>query len=388
MGADGTTGDTPAVAPDESLPPPAGERVIWEGVPRDYRTPTFAKLCAVVFATAAAVCIAFAAVQAWALAQLPTALIQLAVWCGIQGPHWWMSRVRYMITDRSVITQRGRLRRTIERKAISFARIYWDPRNLERGDLELVRSVPTGALRRRLTITLHAVHAPDRVWAIVRGVEDRVPVGLGGRPLTQRLDEGERVLWAARPRHTWRVWLPRGPREWLLMGTASLLASAVSVMGTDGVGALRELLAAGLPAGSPAFAALVAGMSATAVLLTAGVAFFVRESVVKRARLGTDTHYLLTDSRVLIQRGLEELLLDRRRVIEVIDTVAPGGGRNLYFVLDGPQARAFAASGAFGESEVGPQLKPVFECVEDAEGALRSLREAAGPARGGVLSVS
>jgi len=348
-------------------------------MPRDYRTPSFAKVCAVVFGTTAAVCVAFAAVQSWALDQAPAALIQLALWCAllavscVQGPHWWMSRVRYMITDRSVITQRGMLRRTIEREAISFARIQWDPRNPERGDLQLVRSVPTGALRRRLTITLHALHAPDRVWAIIRGAENKVPVGQGGRPLTQRLDEGERVLWAARPQHTWRVWLPQGPREWMLTLTAGALAVSVSVLGTDGIRTLRELVQAGLPATSPAFAALVAGMASTAILLAAGVAFFLREAVVKRARLGADTHYLLTDSRILIQRGLEELLLDRRRVIDVIETPAPRGRRNLYFVLDGPKARAFAASGAFGEPEVGTQLRPVFECVDDAEGVVRSL---------------
>jgi hypothetical protein len=44
-------------------------------------------------------------------------------------------------------------------------------------------------------------------------------------------------------------------------------------------------------------------------------------------------------------------------------------------VLDGPQARALAASGAFGEVERSPHLRPVFESVADAEGARRVLGE-------------
>jgi hypothetical protein len=40
-------------------------------------------------------------------------------------------------------------------------------------------------------------------------------------------------------------------------------------------------------------------------------------------------------------------------------------------VLDGPRARAVAASGAFGEISRGPNLRPVFEAVEDGEGVSR-----------------
>ena len=62
-----------------------------------------------------------------------------------------------------------------------------------------MRAVPTGALRRTLTLTLHDVEAPDRLWAIIRGVEPSAPLGSGERPLAQRLDEGERVLWSGAP---------------------------------------------------------------------------------------------------------------------------------------------------------------------------------------------
>jgi len=55
----------------------------------------------------------------------------------------------------------------------------------------------------------------------------------------------------------------------------------------------------------------------------------------------------VTDSRVLISRRNEELSLDRSRIAYVID--APANGlHDVFLVLDGPQARALAPSGAFG----------------------------------------
>jgi hypothetical protein len=87
-----------------------------------------------------------------------------------------------------------------------------------------------------------------------------------------------------------------------------------------------------------------------------------------------ETRYLVTDKRVLIQRGLEELHLDRSRIVDVIDAPAGEGVRNVFLVLDGPRARALAASGAFGEIDRGPNLRPVFESVEDAEGVAKILR--------------
>src|SRR5262249_43636192 len=65
--------------------------------------------------------------------------------------------------------------------------------------LVIVRAVPTGALRRTLSLTLHDVEAPDRLWATVRGVEPSEPLGSGERPLPQRLDPDERVLWSGAP---------------------------------------------------------------------------------------------------------------------------------------------------------------------------------------------
>jgi hypothetical protein len=87
--------------------------------------------------------------------------------------------------------------------------------------------------------------------------------------------------------------------------------------------------------------------------------------------------YLVTNKRVLIQRRFEELHLDRSKILDVIEAPKGGGLYDLFLVLDGPRARAVAASGAFGEIARGPNLRPVFEAVEDAEGVSKILRDAA-----------
>ena len=56
-----------------------------------------------------------------------------------------------------------------------------------------------------------------------------------------------------------------------------------------------------------------------------------------------------------------------------LDAPAGRGLHDVFMVIDGPRARALAASGAFGEIDRGPHLRPVFEAVEDAEGASRIL---------------
>jgi hypothetical protein len=46
-------------------------------------------------------------------------------------------------------------------------------------------------------------------------------------------------------------------------------------------------------------------------------------------------------------------------------------------VLDGPQARAMAPSGAFGTEDQGNALRPVFAAIADAETVGEILKKAA-----------
>jgi hypothetical protein len=301
-------------------------------------------------------------------------------WCAGLGlaarqlPRWLLSRTRYVVTEHHVIAYIGPLSRTIERKSISFARIYWDESEPKYGDIELVRAVPTGALRRRLMLRLQSITAPDRVWAIVRGAEDVAPRGRGDQPLTQRLDRGERVLWSARPRQRMRRMLPHGRRQWSLIVIAGMLFVGVVRMLLSGLPALGKVSQA-LPQASFPFVALATGVGLAILLVFSIACYIVWDTWLRAAFLTGETRYLITNKRVLIQRGVEELHVDRDKIVDVIDAPAGGGLHDVFMVIDGPRARALAASGAFGELERGPHLRPVFEAVDDAEGASRILLE-------------
>src|SRR5262249_29613357 len=82
------------------------------------------------------------------------------------------------------------------------------------------------------------------------------------------------------------------------------------------------------------------------------------------------TRYFVTDRRVLIRRGTEELHLDRERIAYVITAPWRDGDarRDVFLVLDGKDARAFSPSGAFsgGDHE---RLAPMFAAVDDADTA-------------------
>jgi hypothetical protein len=306
-------------------------------------------------------------------------LILLAAWTATLallarfGSAIWRSELLYVVTDKHVMWKRRRLRRMIDRAGISYARIHWHPSIPGVGDLELVRAVPTGALRRRLSLTLPGVVAPDRLWAIIRGIAVAGGTGRGDRPLSQRLDEGERVLWSARPVATWRTYLPVGWRGAATALTAAAVVGALSRELGRGVPALGRILGAGLDARSPVFLGLAAGVALTALLLACVAIGLGYWAFVRPARLNKITRYLITDRRVLIQRGRDELCLDRERIVDVIATPLQNGLRDLFLVLDGPNARALAAGGAFGERDV-EGLTPVLHSVWDADEASDLLR--------------
>lgn len=349
-----------------------GERVVWSGRPKALRCPPLYQIGAAIAAVVAAISTASAIVVATALHNKPGALLLFATWMGTLalglafGPKWWRSELEFVVTDRSVVLQRGRLRRTMDRSAISFARIHWYPNNPGVGDLELVRAVPTGALRRRLSITLTGLVAPDRVWAIIRGITPSTPAGDGQRLLAQRLDDGERVLWSGHPPDRWQKWLPKTGRAALSLLIAVGLVIVAIVTAKHSVHALRMVVRGGMHPDSIGFWALTTSLALTQLLLAfaALVVFYV--GIVRPGRLAAHTRYWITDRRVLIQQGNEELHLERTRIVEVIESPSADGLRDLFLVLDGPRARAFASSGAFGESNPGG-LQPVLFSVPDAE---------------------
>lgn len=356
-----------------------GEEILWTGGPREVRTPPLLVACAWVGFGMAVVACAFACVRATGLGQSPSGSLLFAGWgvtVGLlarNGPTWWAAGARYTVTQRSVIWQRGPFRRTLDRAAISYARITWSERLAHVGDLELIRAVPTGALRRRLALRLEGLESPDGVLAIIRDAQSVASPGHGSLPISQRLDTDEQVLWSGTPLPTMRAYLPRNAEEWSLALAAVALSLVSIVMVVKTIRLERRLLHAGYALTSVPFWGLAIGMGVAVAVMLGTAAFLAKSTLVKRARSLRETRYLISNKRVLIQRGREELHLERNRIVDVIDAPAGEGTRTLFLVIDGPRARAVATSGAFGEAQHGPDLRPVFECVSDSDGARRLL---------------
>jgi hypothetical protein len=357
-----------------------GERIVWQGRCRATSVPFTHKAAALIASVLSAVTLCYAVVVASSLHVPVGGMVLFAAWCATLAlavwrvPLWWRSQVEYLVTERHVIWRRGRYRRSIPIREISYALVRWNARDASLGDLMLVRAVPTGALRRTLALTLNDVEAPDRLWALVRGVEPSAPLGNAARPLAQRLDPGERVLWSAAPLAS--PWTTR--RTGTAIVGAFLGLSFVRAMWRS-VPSLASVLR--LHALTPAVAVLLVGGAALSMLLLLAVASAVGYAAFVRPwRLVRQTRYFVTDARVLIRRGEEELSLDRSRIAYVID--APSKKlHDVFLVLDGPQARALAPSGAFGGEafggdEAGDALRPVFASIDDADTVGRILRSA------------
>ncbi len=356
-----------------------GERIVWQGRCRGVEVPFGNKVVSAVGAVASAVTLCYAIVVAKSLSAPVGGMMMLAGWSATVAlgawriPLWWRSHVEYLVTDRHVIWRRGPIRRSIDIGQISYALVRWNANGESFGDLVIVRAVPTGALRRTLTLTLHDVEAPDRLWAVIRGVEQTTPLGSSDLPLAQRLDPGERVLWSGSPLAS--PWTTR--RAVTAMASAALAMTFIRLLARSVPSLARVLRLHALP---PSIAAALVGGASLGMLLlltvSAGVAY---AALLRPMRLARATRYFVTTSRVLIRRGHEELSLDRSRIAYVID--APWKKlHDVFLVLDGPQARALAPSGAFGGEDRDDALKPVFAAIADADTVgqiLRGLEKAA-----------
>lgn len=324
------------------------ERVLWEGgpqrgVPRDRRW----RLVPALLITVAAIATLFAGLLS--LVELPGAsqmvivaayfaLTATAVWA---APSFLLDPCRFVITDRRVLWKRGRIRRSIDRHAITYARIAWNRSAPTIGHLELVRAVPFGPLSRKQRLVFHDLRAPDAVLAIVRGADPSENAGDATTALTDRLDPGEQVLWGACPEGLSVDWRHISTT---LLGLAVLFV--VLPAGMRSALVLAELEEAGLPTRSLTWLLLFAAIALTATLLLAVGLGLAWHGILRARAMGHDTEYVLTDRRLLIRRGRTELSLDRARIVDVAETPGWRGLTNLHLVLDGPDARALADSGA------------------------------------------
>lgn len=350
------------------------ERVLWEGRPqRGVPRGRGWRLVPALLVTLAAISASFAALLS--LAGLPGSA-QLTFVCAYFllsaaaiaiAPSVLFDPCHYVVTDQRVFWKRGKIRRFIDRHGITFTRIRWNRAVPTVGDLELVRSVPFGPLARQQRIVLLNVKAPDAVLAIIRGVEASEHAGDHTTPLTDRLDPGEEVVWGASPEGhgiDWRDVLTT------LFGVIVLFVGLPSTVRTAAV--LVELEMLGLPLNSSTWILLfgAAVLASTLMLIIGGGLMW--HGMLRARAMGHDTEYVLTGTRLLIRRGRTELSLNRRHIVDVAETRGWRGLTNLYFVLDGPEARALADSGAL--STIAPSrdamLPVLFElrdpaCIRD-----------------------
>jgi hypothetical protein len=278
-------------------------------------------------------------------------------------PRHLLDACEYAVTDRHVIWKRGQQRKIIERRGITYGRIHWHRSVPGVGNLELVRAAPFGPFSRRQRVMLHHVDAPDRLFALIRGVAPGEFAGYGDVSLTDRLDVGERVLWGASP-----LGFRLGRSELLTAGVGALVLLAGFAYAHRIALVLVTLERSGLPVRSVTWLMLFsATLISTAVIVGVG-ATLLWNGLWGAREAGSRTEYILTGSRVLIRRGATELSVDRRRIVDVAEQPSTGDLGNLYLILDGPRANALDDSGALGLlSPPRSAVLPVLYEVRDRE---------------------
>ncbi len=326
------------------------EQVLWRGgpkpgVPRDLRwtiVPGLLLALSVITALFAGLLVesGIAAVRATSCTAFYFLMTAVAVRL---MPRYALDPCEYMVTDRQVIWKRGQLRRTIDRAAITYARIHWHRSVPGVGHLELVRAVPFGPLARKQRLLLHDVVAPDILFALIRGAEPAEFAGYADVQLTDRLDRGEVVLWGGGPAG-WRL----GPAEALTAVTGLLVLGVGTFYGYRALGILVGLEHAGLPVISLTWLMLFSAILIAGSIIVASGAALLWHGVWGARADGSSTEYVLTDARLLIRRGRTELSIDRKRIVDVADLPSTAGSRNLHLILDAPDARALEDSGALG----------------------------------------
>jgi hypothetical protein len=348
----------------------ASEEVLWVGGPK--RGIPRARLWVI----APALCFALAAVVALfsglvAVAGIPAvrSMTFLAFYLSVTGiswllvPRYLLDACQYTVTDAHVIWQRGQLRRVIERKGITYGRIQWHRSVPGIGSLELVRATPFGPFSGRQRVVLHDVEGPDRLFALIRGATPGEFAGYGDVPLTDRLDQGERVVWGSAPAG-YRL----GRVECLIaaVGVAVLIVGVVYVHKISSV--VLALERSGLPVRSATWMMLfLATLISSVVILVIGATLLWKGFWGAR-RAGSASEYILTEGRVLIRRGDIELSVDRSRIVDVAEQPSTGDLGNLYLILDGPRANALDDSGALGMfAPARSAVLPVLYEVRDRE---------------------
>jgi len=279
------------------------------------------------------------------------------------APYFLLDPCEYLVTDRRVLWRRGRFRRTIDRHAITLARIAWHPNAPGVGNLELERAVPFGPFKRTQRLVLHDVKAPDALFAILRDVEPSERAGDIDVKLADRLDADESLLWGGAPERAAPDW-----REWsTAVGGVVLIAFAGAYEWRMATQLLDfEMLGMQVRSWTWVFFFASTFLAFGTMLAIGGYLFWY--GLFRSRAMVLDTEYLLTERRLLIRRGRTELSVDRRRIVDVAQEPRANGLYTMFLILDGPDARALGDSGALSSmTPAKDSVPPILFEVRDPE---------------------
>ncbi|MAQ18666.1 MAG: hypothetical protein CMN30_28205 [Sandaracinus sp.] len=290
------------------------------------------------------------------------------------APRILVDEQRYLVTDRRVLWRRGRTLRFVTIRDITYARIRWHRSVPVVGHLELVVATPFGPLLRKLRVVLQDLREPDVVLSLIRGGHPAEGAGDRTVPLIERLDEGEEVVWGGHPRGLHLGW-----REAFITAAGVAVSILGLLYGHRVATILLDLEGIGLQVRSLEWGLLFSAVAISCIcILTIGLGM-VWSGLVQSRRLGEDTEYLLTDHRLMIRRGGIELSLDRSRIVDA--AIVPAGRRlhHLFLLLDSPDSRAIADSGALGPvMPARGAVPPILFELADAEQVRARILRASG----------
>ncbi|MBO6936222.1 MAG: hypothetical protein JJ863_14705 [Deltaproteobacteria bacterium] len=326
-----------------------GEVVRWEGRPSAAPRERAWVIAPILLFAMALVAALFAVLLR--VAEMPgmhkgLAVAALLAACGVAAlfaPKILVDEQRYLVTDRRVLWRRGRTMRFVRIQDLTYARIRWHRSVPVVGHLELVVATPFGPLLRKLRVVLHDLREPDVVLSMIRGEAPSEVAGDRSVPLIERLEQGEQVLWGGHPRGMHLGW-----REAFIAGGGLALTVVGLLYGQRNATILLDLEGIGLQVRSLEWALLFSAVAISWVCILAIGIGLMWSGLVRARRLGDDTEYLLTDRRLLIRRGGTELSLDRGRIVDAALMPAAGRLHHLFLLLDSPESRAIADSGALG----------------------------------------
>lgn len=279
------------------------------------------------------------------------------------APYFVLDRCEYLVTDRRVLWRRGRFRKTMDRHAVTLARIAWHPGAPGVGNLELERAVPFGPFQRTQRLVLHDVKAPDALFAILRDVAPSERAGDTDVKLADRLDPDESLLWGGAPEHVAPDW-----REWsTAVGGVALIAFA-ALYEWRMASQLLSFEMLGMQVRSWTWVFFFASTFVAFGTIFAVGSYLFWYGLFRSRAMVLDTEYLLTERRLLIRRGRTELSVDRRRIVDVAQEPRANGLYTMFLILDGPDGRALGDSGALGTvTPAKDSVPPILFEVRDPE---------------------